>query len=848
MLAVAAAAVTVMPGQAGARTLDDCRPLRALFYASSGSLGLAQALAANASPCAQYYVSVPPLSADKTQMRSGTAGPIRALGANIHALAEVNVTAWQGWVTSTGSSWYQAGVEARRRMAAAGFDVAAGDTWAVNELSSAVRVGSGTSRQDMRDLVHGLYDGDGGPPAKGVVFATGIGQPTASLDTYKARLESWLQDAAFWGDMSAYVSDYLQEAYGDVRDYAVPGADVPTRVGYLNAYLEHVLQLARAGPGTAAPAAGYLATSYAALANAAWAWTSGFGFTAVSSDVMQDYVSAQVAAMRAYDASLGWSADRIGFAWDPSNSLGLSTADFNAQLAAIQARLAAAVAADDACAPPWCTASVDGAAFTPAWGAFGTWTATTAGFASAPQTVTAGTPSGAMSVQLQIGPIATPLPFDTTVTLSSTSPGGSFSTSASGPWSPTLALTVPAGAASAAFYMLDSQPGTPTVTASLDGVGTTQVEVVNAPAPRLALGNGGNAVTYALGGVPVAVDPALTVSDGASPTLSSASVALTTGLDPGDVLSAAATPGITATYATGTLTLSGTAPVAAYQAALQSVVFSGTTTAGGTRSLLWTVTDGSSTASALSTIAYTAPPGAPVGAAAAAGNGQATVTFGAPASDGGTPITVYTVTALPGGTTATGTNSPMTIGGLANGTAYTFTVTASNAAGTGPASTLSNAVVPAAAGGSGGGRSPAPGDRARRRGRHRTTHAARPSARGDTGPRLSKARRHGEHLRSPPCQARREARCDHLHRPRLASGTARRDAEGSQGEDARDVAAQPEAGHAEAVTAARSPRAAQRHAAAPARLGGRGPEDALPYAEAPLLVAALPSSCALSRS
>ena len=69
MLVVAAVAVTAMPGQARARTLDDCRPLRALFYASTGSLGLAQALAANASPCAQYYVSVPPLAADKTQMR-----------------------------------------------------------------------------------------------------------------------------------------------------------------------------------------------------------------------------------------------------------------------------------------------------------------------------------------------------------------------------------------------------------------------------------------------------------------------------------------------------------------------------------------------------------------------------------------------------------------------------------------------------------------------------------------------------------------------------------------------------------------------------------------------------------
>jgi hypothetical protein len=706
MLAVVAAALTgltALPAEAGARGADGCRPLRALFYAASGSLGLAQALAANASSCAQYYVSVPPLTADKTQMRPGTAGPIRALGPSFHALAEVNVTAWQGWVTSNGGSWYQAGVEARRRMAAAGFDVAAGDTWAVNELSSAVRVGSGTSRQNIRDLVHGLYDGDGGPPAKGVVFVTGIGQPTGSLDTYKARLESWLQDAGFWGDMGAYVSDYLQENYGDVRDYAVAGADVPTRLGYLNAYLEHVLDLARSGPATAASAAGYLATSYAALANAAWAWTSGFGFTAVSSDVMQDYVSAQLAAMRVYDASLGWTADRIGFAWDPSNSLGLATADFNAQLAAIQARLAVAIAAADACAAPSCTASVDGAAFTPAWGAFSTWSPTMAAFASSPQTVTAGTPSGPMSVQLQIGSIASSLPFDTAVTLSSSSSGGSFSASSSGPWTPTLALTVPAGATNATFYMLDSQPGTPTVTASLDGVATTQVEAVNAPAQPLALGSGGNTVTYVLGGAPVKVDPALTVGDAASPTLASASVTLTSGLDPGDVLSAAATQGISAAYANGTLTLSGTAPVAAYQAALQSVVFSGATASGGMRSVLWTVTDGSITASAVSTIVYTAPPGAPAGVSAAAGDGQATVTFGAPASDGGTPITVYTVTAQPGGATATGGNSPITVGGLTNGTAYTFTVTASNAAGTGPVSTPSNAVVPAGTGGGGGG-------------------------------------------------------------------------------------------------------------------------------------------------
>ena len=291
--------------------------------------------------------------------------------------------------------------------------------------------------------------------------------------------------------------------------------------------------------------------------------------------------------------------------------------------------------------------------------------------------------------------------------------------------------------------MLDSQPGFPTVTASVDGVGTTQVEVVNAPAP-LALGNGGNAVTYALGGAPVAVDPALTVSDSASQTLVSATVALTTGLDPGDVLSAAATPGVTATYANGTLTLSGTAPVAAYQAALQSVVFSGTSAAGGTRSLLWTVTDGFEHSVRGDHDRLHGAAGSAGRRGGRGGNGQATVTFGAPAADGGTLITVYTVTAVPGGTSATGTNSPITVGGLANGTTYTFTVTASNAAGTGPPSTLSNAVVPAAASGSGGGGAAVPPATVPGPGRH-ATHAARPSVRGVAGPCPSNARRHGGH-------------------------------------------------------------------------------------------------------
>jgi hypothetical protein len=104
-------------------------------------------------------------------------------------------------------------------------------------------------------------------------------------------------------------------------------------------------------------------------------------------------------------------------------------------------------------------------------------------------------------------------------------------------------------------------------------------------------------------------------------------------------------------------------------------------------------------------------PGAPTSITATAGDTQAIVSFTAPASNGGAAITGYTVTASPADVPpVSGAGSPIVVTGLTNGQAYTFTVTATNIAGTGAASTASNSVTPLAppsSGGGGGGGTPA---------------------------------------------------------------------------------------------------------------------------------------------
>ncbi|MEI6615285.1 MAG: cadherin-like domain-containing protein, partial [Cyanobium sp. ELA507] len=136
-----------------------------------------------------------------------------------------------------------------------------------------------------------------------------------------------------------------------------------------------------------------------------------------------------------------------------------------------------------------------------------------------------------------------------------------------------------------------------------------------------AIVTAGNSIGYTENGSPAVISGSITVSDVDSANLSGATVAISSGFSAGDLLSFANQNGISGAYnaASGVLSLSGSATVAQYQAALRSVGYSSSsenpTASSASRSISWLVNDGGAannlSAPAYSTITLTSVNDAP---------------------------------------------------------------------------------------------------------------------------------------------------------------------------------------------------------------------------------------------
>jgi hypothetical protein len=366
----------------------------------------------NPLPCAEYWVSLPPGLIATNLRGAAIFKQIRDHGPQFHPMAELRLggpTGWQAWVNADvvpRRTWYQAGVEFRRRMVVAGLDVTKGETWLLNEFNrSTVRDSPPAdpdqpfySRADMRELVRGLHEGDiGMPPAPGAV-EIGINythQNIPDAAAYKEELKGFLLDSAFWADMDGRVRWMIKEAYPDARYHGVPDSTRTKRRRQMEQYLFHMADLAAAAPKEATVAKEFLRDTYMTLGNATWQaegpttdFAGGHGWTMFPAQDMLHFVSEQVYAMRYYaDAHPKFGpAGRLGFSWQPTQH-SLTEEEWLAGQELIADRIGSAVRHGyaspdappiDACRPPgsgeqWCNSVVPGATFTNNWLDFAYW-------------------------------------------------------------------------------------------------------------------------------------------------------------------------------------------------------------------------------------------------------------------------------------------------------------------------------------------------------------------------------------------------------------------------------------------------------------------------------------------
>ena len=366
-------ALLAVGGATPAAGAADCQHTDVVFYTNNNDGRLVGELKKAVSSCADYYIVVPPAAGGVPA--PGPVPGIHAAGLNFHAMAEIRMTPWTNYVNThpTEHSWYDAGVEVRRLMLAAGYDPDKGDIWALNEvgapsnqvMAADVLRDVGDARDNLLEFIRGMYTGDG-TPMRGLVFAAEPMQVTPDLSGYKQELESWYADSEFWENIAQHVRFWAQETYADTRAWGVPGSTVAERSAYLNDYFLHGLRVATRGGAAAEAARAFLDRAYTPLGNGAFRSAPvppiGFGFTDVPLPTMLSFVSTQVYALRSSTGTrFGFADQRITPATVP-------------QITEVERRVAEAIRGSEAdpsgaCGTTgeWCNGEVAGAVFTGLW-------------------------------------------------------------------------------------------------------------------------------------------------------------------------------------------------------------------------------------------------------------------------------------------------------------------------------------------------------------------------------------------------------------------------------------------------------------------------------------------------
>lgn len=387
-------------------TAPECnKRVEVVFWTANRHRPLMRALAANPAPCTDYWISIPAGDNDKTTTRMPAVyREVRNLGPQFHPMVEVVLggSGWGRWVTAGNGSWYDAGVEMRRRIATLNLRFDLGETWLLNEFNRTTRIDVDPyTRSGMKELVRGLYEGAPGmQPLPGAVeIGVSFGhQNLPDVAAYKAELKPYLQDADVWSFMQGKVRWLLHEAYADTRNHGVPGSTLEERRSHLEDYVFHLRELARAGGRHTTAADRFLDDTYVPFVNGggyvapggdAFNFVSGHGNTQVSLEQMMRFVSEQIFAVRHYaETHRGESSSkRIGFSWQPGNAFPPLPADeFEANVDAQADHLAEALrwsygpgnSPEGACIAPgtvvdWCTFEREGALFVDTWEIFRSW-------------------------------------------------------------------------------------------------------------------------------------------------------------------------------------------------------------------------------------------------------------------------------------------------------------------------------------------------------------------------------------------------------------------------------------------------------------------------------------------